>query len=123
MDTGSERNLSKFFITYIDNFILISKSQDEAKQKVATLMSAFASLGVWLELSKQEGPVRCLIFPGIELDTATLHLRLHDDKLQCLKEALATAESKYVCSSKIYKVLLAFFSMMLKSKGQVDPPT
>ena len=86
MDTGPERNLNKFFITYIDNFILISKSQDEAKQKVATLMSAFANLGVWLELSKLEGPVRCLIFPGIELDTATLHLRLHDDKLQCLKK-------------------------------------
>ena len=86
MDTGPERNLNKFFVAYIDNFILISKSQDKAKQKVATLVSTFASLEVWLELSKLEGPVRCLTFPGIEMDTATLHLRLHDDNSNVSKK-------------------------------------
>ena len=84
---------------YLDDFIFVSKSLDEVKQRMATLVSTFASLGVPLELSKLEGPTRCLTFLGIEMDTATLQLRLPDDKLQRLKQALATAESKK-CMSK-----------------------
>ena len=84
---------------YLDDFIFASKSLDEAKQRRTTLVSTFTSLGIPLEPSKLEGPMRCLTFLGIELDTATLQLRLPDDKLQCLKQALATAESKK-CMSK-----------------------
>ena len=84
---------------YLDDFIFVSKSLDEAKQRRETLVSTFASLGIPLEPSKLEGPTRCLTFLGIELDTATLQLRLPDDKLQRLKQALTTAESKK-CMSK-----------------------
>ena len=61
---------------------------------MVTLVSTFASLGVPLEPSKLEGPARCLTFLGIELNTAALQLKLPNDKLQRLKEALATAWSK-----------------------------
>ena len=64
-----------------------------------TLVATFASLGVPLEPFKLEGPASCLTFLGIELDTVTLQLRLPNDKLLRLKEALATAESKK-CMSK-----------------------
>ena len=79
---------------YLDDFIFVSKSLNEAKEKMATLMSTFASSAVPLEPSKLEGPARCLTFLGIELDTATLQLRAPNDKLQHLKEALAAAWSK-----------------------------
>ena len=93
-------------------FIFVSKSPDEVKRKISTLVSTFASLGVPLEPSKLEGPANCLTFLGIELDTATLQLRLPNDKLQHLKEALATAQSKKVCPSRIYKDSPAFCSTL-----------
>ena len=79
---------------YLDDFIFIAKSLDEAKKNMQVIVTTFASLGVPLETSKLEGPAHCLTFLGIELDTATLQLRLPNDKLQCLKEALASAGSK-----------------------------
>ena len=84
---------------YLDDFIFVAESLDEAKKNMQILVTTFASLGVPLETSKLEGPARCLTFLGIELDTVTLQLRLPNDKLQCLKEALASAESKK-CMSK-----------------------
>ena len=84
---------------YLDDFIFVSKSLGEAKSKMRTLVATFASLGVPLEPSKLEGPASCLTFLGIELDTVTLQLKLPNDKLLRLKEALATAESKK-CMSK-----------------------
>ena len=88
-----------YLLHYLDDFIFVSKSSDEAKRKMGTLVSTFASLGVPLEPTKLEGPANCMTFLGIELDTATLQLRLPNDKLQRLKEALATAQSKK-CMSK-----------------------
>ena len=90
---------------YLDDFIFVSKSPDEAKRKMCTLVSTFTSLGVPLEPSKLTA--NCLTFLGIELDTATLHLRLPNDKLQCLKEAL----------SRIYKVSPAFAARCQSGKA------
>ena len=84
---------------YLDDFIFVAKSLDKAKRNMQTLISTFTSLGVPLEPSKLEGPANCLTCLGIEMDTATLQLRLPRDKLQRLKEALAIAESKK-CMSK-----------------------
>jgi len=58
---------------YLDDFIFVSKSLDEAKRNMLTLVSTFTSLGVPLEPSKLEGPANCMTFLGIELDTVTLH--------------------------------------------------
>ena len=44
-----------------------------------------------LEVSKLEGPVKCLTFLGIEVDTAALQLRLPKDKLDDLKRQLKWA--------------------------------
>ena len=79
---------------YLDDFIFVAKSLDKAKRNMQILISTFTSLGVPLEPSKLEGPANCLTFLGIEMNTATLQLRLPRDKLQRLKEALAIAESK-----------------------------
>ena len=84
---------------YLDDFIFVAESLDKAKRNMQTLISTFTSLGVPLEPSKLEGPANCLTFLGIEMETATLQLRLPRDKLERLKEALAIAESKK-CMSK-----------------------
>ena len=51
---------------YLDDFIFVSKSSDEAKRKMGTLVSTFASLGVPLEPTKLEGAANCMTFLGIE---------------------------------------------------------
>ena len=99
---------------YLDDFIFVTKSLEEAKRNMQTLISTFTSLGVPLEPSKLEGPVNCLTFLGIEMDTVTLQLRLPKDKLRCLKEGLASAEAKNACPSKTFKVSLVSFNMLLR---------
>ena len=94
-----QKGINNLLHYYLDDFIFVAKSPDEAKKNMQILVTTFASLGVPLETSKLEDPARCLTFLGNELDTVTLQLRLPNDKLQRLKEALASAESKK-CMSK-----------------------
>jgi len=51
----------------------------------------FEKLEVPLEVSKLEGPARCLTFLGIEFDAASMQLRFPRDKLEKLKHQLKWA--------------------------------
>jgi len=66
---------------YLDNYILVAKDHQSALSQKVTIISTFERLGVPLEISKLEGPTRCLTFLGIEIDTASMQLRLPRDKL------------------------------------------
>ena len=57
---------------YLDGFIFVSKSLEEASINKQILVDTFNHFGVPLELSKLEGPVTCLTFLEIEVDTNTL---------------------------------------------------
>ena len=81
---------------YLDDFIFVSESLEEASTNKQILVDTFNHLGVPLELSKLEGPAMCL---GIEVDTRTLQIRVPSDKLLRLKEELPAAVSKR-CLSK-----------------------
>ena len=65
---------------YLDDFTFVSESLEEASTNKQILVDTFNHLGVPLELSKLEGPVMCLTFLGIEVDTTrTLQTRLPSD--------------------------------------------
>ena len=74
---------------YLDDFILVADSMEQAITQKSTLISNFHHLGVLLELSKLEGPSTCLTFLGIEVDTEAFLLRLPEDKLTKLKQELS----------------------------------
>ena len=74
---------------YLDDYILVTDSLEEAESQKQCLVSTFNDLQVPLELSKLEGPATCLQFLGIEVDTSSLQLRLPKEKLAKLQAELA----------------------------------
>ena len=103
---------------YLDDFIFVSESLEEASANKQILVDTFNHLGVPLEPSKLEGPVMCLTFLGIEVDTRTLQIRLPSDKLLRLKEELAAAVSKRYLSKRAPQNLTG----LLQHATKVDRP-
>ena len=64
----------KNLLHYLDNFIFVSDSLEEACINKQIVMDVFDHLGVPLEQSKLEGPATCLKFLSIEVDTMTLYI-------------------------------------------------
>ena len=84
----------KNLLHYLDDFIFVSKSKEDAMANKQILLHTFSKLGVPLEPSKLEGPATCLSFLGIEVDLETLQIRLPSERLHRLKEQLAEAVFK-----------------------------
>ena len=73
---------------YLDDFVLVAGSREEALRQKQAMLSTFENLQVPIEQSKLEGPDTCLTFLGIEIDTDQLQLRLPHKKLVDLKALL-----------------------------------
>lgn len=84
----TQRGISNL-LHYLDDFIFVAASVDQAVSQKSMLISSFQHLGVPLELSKLEGPSTCLTFLGIEVDTEALLLRLPNEKLLRVKQELS----------------------------------
>ena len=84
---------------YLDDFVMVAKEHGVALEQKQALLSTFENFQVPMEQSKLEGPVTCLTFLGIEIDTVKLQLRLPRTKLADLKALLAT----YICHTSIPK--------------------
>ena len=70
---------------YLDDFIIIAPPQSpQCLQSMAILDRACKALGVPIADHKRDGPMTCLVFLGIEIDTMSGQLRLPADKLQRL---------------------------------------
>ena len=76
---------------YLDDFILVADSKQQAEEQKQILVSTCERLGIPLELSKLEGPSIGHTFLGIEVDTMARQIRLPIDKLAKLKEELCKA--------------------------------
>ena len=96
---------------YLDDFIFVSDSFEEADFQKQLLIDTFKNLGVPLETSKLEGPATCLTFLGIEFDTMTLQIRLPPQKLSNLKSEFSQAVSR---QREIYKAWWVCFNMLQK---------
>jgi len=70
---------------YLDNCILVAKNLQFTLPQKQTIVSMFKKFWVLSEVSKLEGSARCLMFLRIEVDTASMQLRLPRDKLEKLK--------------------------------------
>lgn len=75
-----------YVIHYGDDFLLIgAPGTQECAQALATVRRVFRLLGLPIALDKLEGPVWCLTFLGIEIDTIAMELRLPLQKLRELQ--------------------------------------
>ena len=91
LGSGSGQKGHQNLLHYLDDFIFVSKSGEVTAAYKQTLLDT-CSLGS--SPRTPEGPVTCLTFLGIEVDSRTLQLRLPNDKLHHLKDQLAAAVSK-----------------------------
>ena len=70
-----------FIIHYIDDFLFVVKSREEAEVLKNQALQLCERLGIPMASDKTEGPVQCLTFLGIELDTINMEARLPAIKL------------------------------------------
>ena len=57
-------------------------------------------LGVPMAVHKREGPVTCIVFLGIEVDTIAGELRLPEEKMERLQALLQEWGDRRACSCK-----------------------
>ena len=74
---------------YLDNFITIGPpDSEECAGNMEKFKKSCSELGVPVTEEKTVGPVTCLTFLGIEVDSEQLELRLPEEKLQRVKQAV-----------------------------------
>ncbi len=66
----------KRVVHYIDDFLFVVESHSDAVAVLALALALCKRLGLPMAESKIEGPIQCLIFLGLELDTVALEARL-----------------------------------------------
>ena len=78
----------RFLQHYVDDFLLMAKSEAECLRLRDAVLSLFRELGLPYSLEKLEGPIQQLIFLGILFDSVSMTLRLSEDRLTELKDLL-----------------------------------
>ena len=90
-----------FVVHYVDDFLFVIQSADGAQARLM-LEGALALcrfLGVPMSDAKTEGPVTCLQFLGILLDTIKMEARLDDSRLAELRSLCLAWQSKGAASA------------------------
>ena len=76
---------SNLMIHYLDDFCGCERDKEKATSVLSQTLSAFSQLGVPVAPEKVEGPVTCIKFLGLDVDTVAMQVRIPDDKLKDLK--------------------------------------
>ena len=87
-------------IHYIDDFLFVVQLKSEAERCKRAALRLCAGLGIPMAEDKTEGPVQCLTFLGIILDTIRLEARLPPEKLADLQQLTEVWRSKSTASVK-----------------------
>ena len=108
----------RFIIHYLDDFLLIGPpGHDDCAVALAILLQTFDLLGLPVAWEKLEGPTACLTFLGLEIDSATLELRLPREKLWELQQTVSSWLDRTDCRKKELESLhgqLAYASKVVK---------
>ncbi len=76
-------------IHYLDDFLVVSETSGACKHHLHSVLRCCRSLGVPVQAEKVEGPSTRLCFLGIEFDTATMSMRLPEDKFTELRDMIS----------------------------------
>jgi hypothetical protein len=90
-----------FVVHYVDDFLFVIDSADEAQARfmLEGALALCKFLGVPMSEAKTEGPVTCLVFLGITLDTVRMEARLDDSRLAELRSLCLAWQSKGTASA------------------------
>ncbi|KAK2158180.1 hypothetical protein LSH36_175g05066 [Paralvinella palmiformis] len=81
-------------IAYIDDFLIVCQSSEQALETLNTLISLLRRLGFSINYNKVEGPSTRLTFLGVILDSVQMTMELPQDKVNDLKTSLINALNK-----------------------------
>jgi len=76
---------------YIDDFLLVSESEGQAHEHLRVVLEVLRSAGFVENSTKRGAPAQVQKFLGLEIDTILQVIRIPDDKLADLIEALSVA--------------------------------
>ena len=100
---------------YIDDFITVGRpNSTECAENIRVMHETCSLSGTPVEEQKLEGPSMVLAFLGIEIDTATMELRLPDIKLKLLQQILAQWRGKKVCKKRDLQSIIGSLSHACK---------
>ena len=85
---------SNNIIHYLDDFCGCSRTWEEASQLLSAILGLFNSFGVPVAQEKVEGPVTCIKFLGLEVDTIAMEVRLPADKVSDLLNCIITVQGR-----------------------------
>ena len=86
---------------YLDDFITLGEpGQETCARNLGIILQVCRELGVTVALNKCVGPVVCLTFLGIEIDSERMEMRLPADKLAQLKETIEQWRGSKSCTKR-----------------------
>lgn len=81
-------------VVYLDDFLIIAKSQEECARALLVLIQLLRKLGFAIHWGKVVDPTQKITFLGIELDSIGMCLRLPQGKLDIFREELQSFLSR-----------------------------
>ena len=81
-------------VVYLDDFLIIAKSQEECAQALLVLIQLLRKPGFAIHWGKVVDPTQKITFLGIELDSKEMCLRLPQDRLGIFREELQSFLSR-----------------------------
>ena len=101
-------------IHYIDDFLTIGRRDSQKCMcNIALMQRIYDEAGLPIEPSKSVGPPTTLVFLGIEIDSVREELRLPEDKLMQLKEALSHWRGLLSHAAKVVKAGRTFLRRII----------
>ena len=95
------KNGATAVFNYIDDFFTLGKpGSDECRLNLTIMLGTCESTGMPVEGDKCQGPVTCIPFLGMELDSSALEIRLPADKLARLRALLLTWRGRKACRKR-----------------------
>ncbi|CAG2227747.1 unnamed protein product [Mytilus edulis] len=98
----------------LDDFLTIDRPSANADATMKILVSVFASLEIPIAKHKTLGPVTCIEYLGIILDTIRMEARLPEDKLCRIKEYLLFFLNRKTCTKREMLSLLGHLNFAMR---------
>ena len=87
-------------VVYLDDFLIIGKTQAECQEAFSVLLKLLQDLGFQISWHKVIGPTQKLVFLGVELDTYRCEMALPPAKLAKLHQVVSTFLTRRRASKK-----------------------
>ena len=102
-----QHNGVRVVLHYLDDFLLLGPpGSNECRQALVATRKICGELGVPVAEEKVEGPVSCLTFLGIEMDTDSWQLRLPQEKLHRTQALVASWRKRKNCTQRELRSLI-----------------